>query len=204
MTQQTTNPTTDHRKDHPRLGDRDPVLVLAETPAVLARIVDEHTTERRSIRPAGSNPAGRKEASVGPEGRTDRSRNWRARAFDGKWTPNEILGHFGDAEWAFGWRTRQVLGDKEPILTGFDQDGWVAAQRLNDRDHRQLLEMFGQLRDWNLEVWSRLTPQDLARVGQSKRRGPVTLRRLLENFAEHDLHHIDHLTRYLQAIKASG
>ena len=162
-------------KMHRLLGDRDPMEVLSATPGLLADIVRSHTVSQLKARP-----------------------------FDGKWTPNEILGHFGDAEWAFGWRTRQVLGDKEPILTGFDQDGWVAAQRLNDRDPGQLLEMFRQLRDWNLEVWSRLTPQDLARVGQSKKRGPVTLRRLLEIFAEHDLHHIDHLTRYLQAVKASG
>ena len=120
----------------------------------------------------------------------------RARPLEDKWTPNEIVGHLGDAEWAFGWRTRSVLGEAEARITGFDQDSWVASQRLNDRDPAELVETFAQLRRCNLELWTRLTPEDLKRSGEG-RKGPVSLGRLLQIFAQHDLRHLDQLTRYL-------
>ncbi len=171
-----TTATPGHEKAAEALpGDRDPLEVLAETPDVLARIVREHTTEQLRTRP-----------------------------FHGKWTPNEIIGHLSDAEWAFGWRMRLVLGDQDPVITGFDQDGWVSAQRLNDRDPGQLVEMLGQLRRWNLAVWKQLTPADLERVGRSSKRGAVSLGLLLRTFAQHDLHHLDQIRRYLDAVRASG
>jgi uncharacterized damage-inducible protein DinB len=154
--------------------DREPLEVLARTPGVLARIAGEHAPERL-----------------------------RARPFEGRWTPNEILGHFGDAEWAYGWRTRVVLGEAKPVFTGFDQDGWVAAQRLNDREPAELVEMFSQLRSWNLEVWRRLTPRDLARTAEG-RKGRVSLGELLITLARHDLHHLDQIARYLDALKVAG
>ncbi len=166
---------TDPGKAHERLGERDPLSILSETPSGLARLVQAH--------PAGE---------------------WRARPFEGRWTPNEVLGHMSDAEWAFGWRTRSVLGDQEPAITRFDQDGWVAAQRLDEREPAELLEMFGQLRRWNLAVWTRLQPKDLERAGISSKRGRVSLRRLIRAFAEHDLHHLDQIRRYLETAKAPG
>lgn len=156
-------------------GYRDPLQVLSQTPYLLARIVKEHTAEQMRTRP-----------------------------FENKWTPNEIIGHLSDAEWAFGWRMRLVLGDQDPVVSAFDQDGWVSAQRLNDRDPGQLVEMLGQLRKWNVVVWKQLTPADLERVGRGSGQGAVSLGELLRTFAQHDLHHLDQIKRYLEAIRASG
>lgn len=166
---------TSQRECKHELGDRDATEVLSETPDVVAQIVAEHTTEQLTARPE-----------------------------EGKWTPSEILGHFTDAEWAFGWRSRQVLGDEGVELKSFDQDGWVAAQRFNEREPTDLVEMFRQLRRWNLELWTRLTAADLERTAQSKRRGTVTLAQLLRIFARHDLHHVDQLRRYLGAAMSTG
>ena len=153
------------------MSTRDPIDVLAETPERLAHIVAGHDADRLRTRP-----------------------------FDDKWTPLEIVGHFSDAEWAFGWRTRTALGDDNAEITHFDQDGWVANQHHNDRDPTELVEFFTQLRRANLQTWKRLTPGDLDRVALSRKRGPTTLATLLETFAGHDLHHLDQITRYLEAI----
>ena len=168
-----TQATSQHECKHD-LGDRDAIEVLSETPGVVARIVAEHTTAQLRTRPE-----------------------------DGKWTPNEILGHFTDAEWAFGWRSRQALGDEGVEFEGFDQDGWVTAQRLNEREPAELVEMFTQLRRWNLALWTRLRAADLERTAQSRRRGPVTLAQLLRLFAHHDLHHVDQIKRYLDAATSA-
>ncbi len=155
------------------MSHREPIDVLSETPQLLAKIVKEHDAA-----------------------------HLRARPHENKWTPLEIIGHFTDAEWAFGWRTRVTLGDDQGEIPHWDQDAWVANQHHNDRDPAELVETFTQLRRANLTTWRRLTPQDLDRVAVSPRQGPMTLATLLQTFAGHDLHHLDQLTRYLQAIKA--
>ena len=52
------------------LGDRNPLEVLAQTASTLADIVHKHS------------------ATV-----------LRTRPFEGKWTPNELIGHLADSEW---------------------------------------------------------------------------------------------------------
>ncbi|MHC4415352.1 MAG: DinB family protein [Planctomycetota bacterium] len=168
-----TNPTAYQQKLEALLGDRDPLAVLSETPEVIGRIAEEHTTAQLQARP-----------------------------FAGKWTPNEIIGHLTDAEWAYGWRIRCVLGQDGSVITGFDQDAWVTVQRFNDREPAQLVDMFRRLRHWNLGLWKQMTPSDLERVGKHDQRGPESLGLMLRMHAGHDLIHQDQITRYLDAIKA--
>jgi len=165
------NPTAYQQKLDRLLGDRDPLVVLAETPRRLTRLVDTHTAAQ-----------------------------FRTRPFDGKWTPNEILGHLVDAEWAYGWRIRHVLCDDQPELHGMGQDNWVARQGYNDYEPRALLEMFTRLREYNLAAWRLATPEDLQRTGLHNERGPETLGLMRIMHAGHDLTHLDQLERYLDAI----
>jgi hypothetical protein len=55
------------------LGDRKPLEVLAQTAPRLAEAVRTHS------------------ATV-----------LRTRPFEGKWTPNEVIGHLADSEWCMG------------------------------------------------------------------------------------------------------
>lgn len=146
-----------------------PIDVLSQTPDRLARIIGERDADRL-----------------------------RARPYPDKWTPLEVIGHFVDAEWGFGWRTRVTLGEESGEIAHWDQDGWVANQRHNERDPAELVETFAQLRRANLATWKRLTPDDLERTAVSRIRGPMTLAALLQSFADHDRHHLDQLTRYLE------
>jgi hypothetical protein len=152
------------------LGSRDPLQVLADTPRQLAAIL-------------AASPAGR----------------LRARPFAGKWTPNEILGHLADAEWAWGWRIRMVLSHDQPVLTGYDQEAWVAAQGHNDREPREHLDVFTAMRASNVALWRRVAPADMDRLGLHAERGPESLRTMLRLHAGHDLLHLDQIARYLAA-----
>src|ERR1700751_218974 len=81
------------------LANRDPLEVLAETAFTLADTVGKHS------------------ATV-----------LRTRPFEGKWTPNEVIGHLTDSEWVYGYRLRLIVSEELPTILGTQQDLWVAAQ----------------------------------------------------------------------------
>jgi hypothetical protein len=154
------------------LGDRNPLEVLAQTASTLAGMVRTHS------------------ATV-----------LRTRPFEGKWTPNEVIGHLADSEWVYGYRLRLILCEDNPTILGMNQDLWVAGQRHNEREPSELVDMFRTMRQFNLAVWKRLSPAELTRTGQHNERGPEALGVLLRMLAGHDLSHLDQLTRYLQAVR---
>lgn len=154
------------------LGDRTPLEVLAQTASALTEIVRNYS------------------ATV-----------LRTRPFEGKWTPNEIIGHLVDTEWVYGYRLRLILCEDNPTILGMNQELWVAGQPHNEREPSELVEMFQEMRQFNLALWSRMSPADLQRTGQHNERGPESLGVMLRMLAGHDLSHRDQLTRYIQAVR---
>ena len=153
------------------LADRNPLEVLAQTASILADIVGKHS------------------ATV-----------LRTRPFEGKWTPNEIIGHLTDSEWVYGYRLRLILSENAPAILGTNQDMWVAALQHNESDPSELVEIFRRMRMFNLALWRRLSPEDLKRTGQHNERGPESLDVMLRLLAGHDLSHLDQIARYIQAV----
>ena len=147
------------------LGDRNPMDVLEQTAATLAEIVRTHST-----------------------------RVLQTRAFEGKWTPNEVIGHLADGEWVYGYRLRLILCEDNPVVVGTNQDFWVAAQRHNEREPSELVEMFRTLRQFNLALWKAMSAANLQRTGQHNERGPETLEVMMRMLAGHDLSHLDQIT----------
>jgi len=154
------------------LGDRNPLEVLAQTASTLADIVRKHS------------------ATV-----------LRTRPFEGKWTPNEIIGHLADSEWVHGYRLRLILCEDNPAILGMNQDLWVARQRHNEREPSELVEMFRTMRQFNLVLWKRMSPADLKRTGRHNERGLESLGVMLRMLAGHDLSHLEQITRHIQAVR---
>ncbi len=154
------------------LANRDPLEVLALTASALADIVGKHSAKVLRTRP-----------------------------FEGKWTPNEIIGHLTDSEWVYGYRLRLILSENDPAILGTQQDSWVAGLRHNEREPSELVEIFRMLRSLNSAVWRRTSPEDLKRAGQHNERGPESLGVMLRLLAGHDLSHLAQITRYIQAIQ---
>ena len=165
------DPEAYRRKLKGLLGDRKPLEVLAQTADTLALLVKQ--------RPATT---------------------MRRRPFEGKWTPNEILGHLVDTELVYGYRLRAILCDDRPTIIGMDQEKWVAIQRHNDREPAELLDAFRFLRKLNLGIWQQLSSDQLKRFGLHNERGEESLGLMLEMEAGHDLSHIDQIRRYLEAL----
>jgi hypothetical protein len=154
-----------------RLGDRDPLQVLAETHGSLARIIQANPVEAMRIRPA-----------------------------PGKWSANEVIGHLLDSEWTYGFRIRLILCEDRPTILGMDQELWVSGQHHNDREPGELVEAFAALRSLTLNVWRGLGPADLERVGMHNERGPESLGLMRRLIAGHDLAHLDQIARSLNAV----
>jgi hypothetical protein len=152
-------------------GDRNPLEVLAQSASTLADVVRKHS------------------ATV-----------LRTRPFEGKWAPNEVIGHLADSEWVYGYRLRLILCEDNPPIRGTNQDLWVAGQRHNDREPSELVEMFRTMRQFNLALWKRISAADLEHSGQHNERGPESLGVMLRMMAGHDLSHLDQIARYIQAI----
>jgi len=154
------------------VAGRDPIDVMEQTGSTLADIVGRHP------------------AAV-----------LRARPFDGKWTPNEIIGHLTDSEWVYGYRLRLILSEDDPAILGTEQDRWVSSLKHNEGEPSELVEVFRTLRGFNLTVWRRSSPDDLNRSGRHSERGSESLGVMLRMVAGHDLSHLDQIKRYIQAVE---
>jgi hypothetical protein len=144
------------------MAGRDPMEVLGQTAPTLSDIVARYPTEVL-----------------------------RARPFEGKWTPNEIIGHLTDSEWVYGYRLRLILCEDDPAILGTKQDSWVTSLGHNEREPSELVEIFRTLRAFSLGVWRRMSPEDLKRSGQHNERGAESLDVMLRMLAGHDLSHLD-------------
>jgi hypothetical protein len=156
------------------LGSREPLEVLAETPEVLRQAV------------AGLDPV--------QEGTPERP---------GKWSVRQVVQHLADSELVGGFRYRMVLAHEAPELPGYDQDLWAERLRYQDADLATALSDFAMLRNLNLRLLRRATPEDLRRVMRHAERGDEPLgERMIPQYAGHDLVHLAQIRRIRQAIGA--
>lgn len=153
------------------LGDRDPMVVLSETPDALSRAI-------QALRPAAL----------------------RAPESPGKWSIVQVLAHLADSDLVWGWRVRLILAQDRPTITGYDQDAWANRLRYVDADANEALEMFSVLRRANLRLIERMSPADLRRVGVHAERGEESIEHLIRLYAGHDLLHLRQIDRIGAAV----
>ena len=80
------------------LGSRDPLEVMAKTPACLTELLNQFSPEQLEQKPA-------------PD----------------KWSLREVMSHIADCEIAWAWRLRTIYENYHPMLQPFDQDAWARA-----------------------------------------------------------------------------
>jgi DinB family protein len=107
-----------------------------------------------------------------------------------KWCVLEIIAHLAEDELATSWRYRQMIEQPGVTLMGFNQDLWAQLGDYAAWNPRDALEMFRLLREANLGLLSRLTPEQWNCSGIHSERGPITVRSLARHMAAHDINHI--------------
>ncbi len=150
------------------VAGRDPIAMQSETPGILAHLIDGVPAETLKARPA-----------------------------PGKWSVAEILMHMAEDELASCWRYRQMLEYDTPPLPGFDQELWARLGGYTSGDPQDALTLFRLLRETNLRMFSRLTPEQWERGGIHSERGRTSVRELCLHLAGHDVNHIGQIRRIL-------
>jgi hypothetical protein len=155
------------------LGSRDPMEVLTEMPSALRQAVAGLTPEQNGT----------------PER-------------PGKWSVRQVVQHLADSELVGGFRFRMVLAHDSPELPGYDQDLWAQRLSYQDADLATSLQDFTMLRQLNLRLLRRATPEDMQRVMRHAERGDEPLGHMIKLYAAHDLVHLKQIARIRQAIGA--
>jgi hypothetical protein len=92
---------------------------------------------------------------------------------------------------AIGFRSRQVLAETSHRMQEYDEAAWIGLY--DPADAEGALEAFLAARKWNLALWRRLTPEQLARVGFHPSRGEEAVEITLRALAGHTLSHLAQL-----------
>lgn len=114
-----------------------------------------------------------------------------ARPITGKWSILEIVAHVADAEAVGAARARQVFAQPGSPLITYDQDVWAREfcyRELDDLEPH--LRSFAALRATTLPIFERAGEDDWRKTGRHADWGAVTLRNVLELYADHGERHI--------------
>ncbi|HVP40105.1 MAG TPA: DinB family protein [Candidatus Saccharimonadales bacterium] len=150
------------RKTVQFIGKRDPLKLMASTPARIERAVRGLTAAQFKRRP----------------GR-------------GKWSIQEILGHLADTEVVYGWRIRRALAEPGAPVHGFDQQRWAECFRYQRTHARASLAVYRLVRLTTLAAIAaapRPARKRAAVMHSERGREPFLL--MCKMCAGHDLNHL--------------
>ena len=147
---------------------KDAVAVQRETASKLTKLVEGKSAAQLSRRPA-------------PD----------------KWSVSEILVHLAEAEIGSYWRYRQMIEHNGSSLMSFDQDLWYKLGDYASRDPHEALQLFRMLREGNLLMFDKLTPEQWQLGGIHSERGPMTVAELARQIAGHDINHVAQVEKIL-------
>ena len=148
---------------------KDPVTVQQATPTKLAALVIGVPAEKLSQRPS-------------PD----------------KWSVAEVLAHLSEAEVTAFWRYRQMLEFDGCPLAPYGQELWAKLGGYAQRNPEESLQLFRLLRQANLQMFDRLTPDDWQRHGMHAERGEMTVKELALQIAGHDINHLAQIEAILK------
>lgn len=153
------------------LGDRDPLDVLAHTPARIEQRLKGIDEKVLAKRPG-----------------------------EGVWSVKEVVGHLGDTEWVYGYRVRMMLSHEAPTIAGYDQDLMATGMAHNERPISMLLEEHRRLRGLNIDLFLRTRGPAWQRYGLHDERGEESVELNVRLLAGHDFRHMDQINRILAAV----
>jgi len=118
-----------------------------------------------------------------------------------RWSIAEILAHLADAELAFSWRIRLMLGANGTVVQAYDQDAWAAYSNYPKQDPKLSLEAYRIQRERNIQLL-RLIPKEMwENFGMHEERGRESITRLTEMMAGHDINHLMQVEGMAKALE---
>ena len=159
------------RMPHHRLGRTKPLAALKRAPGRLAALIRVVPRRLLARRP-------------GPR----------------SWAINAVMCHLADAEVALAFRLRKIASEPGAALPGWDQERWAEGGRYRLTPAREALQAYARLREANLAYVARLRPAQLERHGRHPEYGRMSIRQVLDHWAEHDLNHLEQMRAALSSL----
>jgi hypothetical protein len=120
-----------------------------------------------------------------------------------KWSAKEELGHLLDSAVNNLRRIVLIQLEDKPALCNYDGERWVEIQQYQQRDWRELIQLWSALNRQLLAAAQAVKPEDWARtctIGDSE---TLTLKFVFEDYIEHMLHHLGHMGVAVDGLKSS-
>lgn len=114
----------------------------------------------------------------------------------GKWSIAQIVVHLADAEIMGAARARQTYTGSGRELAFYDQDVWARELGYGEAGDERVagsLALFAALRETTLPLFRDAEDADWAKTGLHAELGPLTLRQLLELYADHGERHLEQI-----------
>ncbi len=118
----------------------------------------------------------------------------------GKWSILEVVHHLADSELVWAYRLKMVLAEKQPQITGYDQDRWASHLKYREAKLGDVMELLGILRKANLRLINSLSDEELQRAGTHSERGEETVEHMIRLYAGHDLVHLNQIARIRKSL----
>ena len=113
-----------------------------------------------------------------------------------KWSIHEIVIHTADSEMQGTFRIRKLWSEPSSMLPVYDQDAWVRKVDYQGEDaaaRERALTLLALFREQSLSLFRRATAEDWEKSGTHPDYGTVTLRNLLELYADHVERHVEQI-----------
>jgi len=146
------------------------ILNARRTPVILHGLLHGVTRERAM------------EATDGPDG----------------WSVVEVVCHLRDYEGFFRGRAEMMLFEENPDLPAYDHEALAIERDYQHQDLREALTVWLEERRLFISIFESLRPEQLARTGVHPENGPITVLDSLIQLTNHDITHIDQVTRCLE------
>lgn len=108
---------------------------------------------------------------------------------DGKWSIKDQIQHLIDAERVFAYRATRFCRNDQTELSGFEQDHYVLEAIADNRQWKDLLFEFKNLRTANITFFSSLDQEILKRKGTASK-VEMSVEMIGYVIAGHTLHHV--------------
>ncbi len=121
----------------------------------------------------------------------------------GKWSIQEIAIHLADAEIMGAARIRQAFAEPGSVFAVYDQEIWAGVfnyQGFDSKAFYSAVMMFDSLRLNTSKVFNRAKAADWQRAGVHPDWGTLTLRNLLELYADHGERHFGQIVHLRQLV----
>ena len=110
-----------------------------------------------------------------------------------KWSPKEELGHLLDSAANNHQRIVRTLLEDQPVMRGYEQQRWVQVHAYQQREWRELIELWTAFNRQLLAAAASATGSDWRRTCTIAGSEPLTLRFVLEDYIAHMSHHLAHI-----------